>query len=86
MNDFEAFDSLVSRARKEQPPPVHVTPRVLHDLQSISLQKQEQKTLLFLSGVALAAACLIAAFSFQFWAVLSDPLAGFFSPMNMVML
>ncbi|MBI2195262.1 MAG: hypothetical protein HYU36_25050 [Planctomycetes bacterium] len=84
MNE-KSFNAWLSKARNECPPPVHVAGRVLQDIRGLPLERPSDRTLLFFTGLAAAAAVVVAALSFQAWVVLQDPLASFFCSLTLVM-
>ena len=76
MDGLKAFEQLASAARKETPPQVDVTKRVLQSLRSRDHSRagSMDKPLLVFSAVSFASAVIVAIVAAQAWFSLSDPL------------
>jgi hypothetical protein len=70
------FEDAARRAREAPAPPVDVTARVVARLRATGRREPPDKTLAWCSAVALAASVVFAAWGYDAWSMLSDPLVG----------
>ena len=81
MDPLERFQALAARARTEQVPSVDVTLRVLTRIRNAERAGPVGWLLPLLTGLSAAAAAVVAILALDAWNVLTDPLAGIFSPL-----
>lgn len=85
MNELERFERLASQARGDPVPPIDVAARVVRDLRSGVSRGEPSGPLWVLSGLSVVAALIVSAVAIESWSALTDPLAGLFYPLTMVM-
>jgi hypothetical protein len=78
MNELESFDRLASLARKDHPPRLDVSARVLRAIRDEQPVAAMDWSMLIFSGVSLAAASVVVALVVDACLPLADPLAGLF--------
>ena len=78
MNEWESFRRLAARARRDRPPRLDVTARVLGTIHGGEELRAERLSMLVLSGLSLVAASVVVALVIDAWLPLTDPLAGLF--------
>ena len=84
MNQFEVFKSLAAAASRDGPPVIDVTDRVMARI-SPQRRRAVDMPLIVFSGLSVLAASIAAIVAVQAWSILSDPLAGLFQPLTLVM-
>jgi len=85
MNRFEVFKSLAAAALRDVPPTSDVTGRVMAQISPAVRRPALDVPLAVFSGVSVLAASIAAIVAVQAWSVFSDPLAGLFQPLTLVM-
>jgi len=84
MDAFERFETLAGLARVEPIPPLDVTQRVLGGIRRAERASAVQWVLPVVSGLSAVAAAVVAVLALQAWDMLTDPLAGIFSSLTVV--
>ena len=83
-DSLDKFSELAARARGSTPPQVDVTARVLRDLSRQQPRPSRDGMLWAIAGAALLAAGVSLAVGWNSYGTLTDPLAGLFEPLSMV--
>lgn len=87
MNKFENFERLAALACQESAPRMQVTARVMQRLIAVEVdcERDREPPILTFAGLSVAAAALVAFFTFHAWGILQDPLVELFKPLGTVL-
>jgi hypothetical protein len=85
MSGHDPLNNLIAKAREVTPPNVDVTANVLWRIRTDARTEMPAGPLFVFAGLSAAAAALIGVVSLQAWLAMQDPLAAWFSTVNMVM-
>lgn len=85
MNRDERFEAWAARARQETVPSVDVVAGVVHRIQAGSPRRESDMPWYVCSGLSVLAASVMLVVALDSWQSLTDPLAGLFSSLTMVM-
>ena len=70
MDELDPFQHIVSRAREERPPRVHVVQSVMRDIPG---RPKLDVVLVVFSGASMVAASIFALMAHQSWSIMQDP-------------
>jgi hypothetical protein len=82
---LDAFERLAAKARNEPAPELDVSRQVLASIRTMGAARLPVRPMMAFTGLSLAAASVVAFFSYQAWMAVQDPFAGFFTSLTMVM-
>ena len=83
--DLKRFKRWAAVARQEPVPPLDVSARVLRDLVRPPRQAVVELPWVVMAGLSAAAAAVVMLWGLESWRVLTDPAAGLFEPLTLVM-
>ncbi len=85
MNDASTFEAWAARARQESAPSLDIAASVLRRIEATEPRREVGQLWLVCGGVSMVAASLMLVAAVSCWQVLTDPLAGLFTSLVMVM-
>lgn len=84
MSTLDRFERLAAQARSERAPSISIAPRVLAAIRGAVPRRDDTWTLAAFALVASLAASAVAAVAFEAWESFSDPLAGLYPLLTLV--
>lgn len=79
------FDELLNGAKREVPPRIDVTQRVMLRLEELQVERMRERVWIAAGAFSLAAAMLMCGLVFPVWEVFQDPMLALMEPMRLAL-
>jgi hypothetical protein len=82
MRELERFDEWASAARRQDPPRVDITPRVVRTIERFQPKAAVERPVVALAATAVIAASIALVAAWQSWQIAHDPVIQWLKPPN----